>query len=384
MKIAIIGTRGIPARYGGFETCAEHVSRHWVEVGHRVTVYCSRKLYASKYRTYNGCHLVYVPGLYQSSLDTISRGLLSILHLIVFQRSVRFVHLFNTGNALFLPLLKLTGKFVVISVDGIEWKRKKWGRLARFAHLAGERMAALFADSVVADNPVVENHYRLRYHGVRVSTIPYGAHSLKCDDEAYADALLRRHGLRRKQYFLFVGRLVPEKGVHHLTKVYRMLKTSFPLVIIGDDRPDSQYRNSLLAQRSKSIRFLGYVYGKEYEYLLSNALLYVSASELEGTSPSLLSAMRAGVCALVNGIEENRSTVGDAALCYPANNTGELRRLWQWVISHPPEIEAMAWKGRKHVENNFSWQSVASQYLELFSALESARPNHQSEGGGNT
>lgn len=367
MKIAVIGIRGLPANYGGFETCAEQVARHWRSKGHEVRVYCRRHRYRSRPSRYDGVELRYVPAIPSTSLETLSHSLLSILHLIGTGRAYRYVHLYNTGNGLFLPLLKGFGIKVAISVDGIEWKRTKWGMLARNVHRLGERMAVRFADRIVADNPEVAAYYKERY-GIDAAQIGYGAKPIERDPVAEARTL-QSHGLEGGRYFLFVGRLVPEKGVHHLIAAYKNLVTDYPLVIIGDDDPNSEYRNALLDERSDRIRFLGYRYGAEYEHLLVNAAMYVSASELEGTSPSLLAAMGAGACSLVNGIPENLQTTAGNAFTYPENDQEALAQRWQAIIDDPAGMRTMAQRGRTHIENNYRWPRIAEQYLEEFAAI---------------
>jgi glycosyltransferase involved in cell wall biosynthesis len=199
--------------------------------------------------------------------------------------------------------------------------------------------------------------------------IPYGAKIAQCDDKTCADEVLGRHGLEKQKYLIFVGRLVPEKGIHNLIEAYNSINLAMPLVIVGDDRNDSEYRNTLMKQKSDRIRFLGFIYGKEYEYLLCNALLYVSASELEGTSPSLLAAMGAGVCAVVNGIEENLCTVGDAAFSYRANDNSDLAKTLEQLVNNPDSIHRMAKKGLELVRKKYAWSSVAEAYLNVFSGL---------------
>lgn len=363
MKIAVIGIRGLPANYGGFETCAENVSKNWVENGHEVLVYCRKNRYSDRNHYYNGVRLKYTSSVRTKSLDTISNTFFSIMDLILFESGFKYVHLYNTGNALFLPLLKLFGKKVIISVDGIEWKREKWGLLAKTVHKLGEKISSLFADKIVVDNKEVQNYYDSTY-ACDTALIAYGAKLVERNADM-EKKVLEKYGLQAKKYFLFVGRLVPEKGVHNLIRTYNQLQTELPLVIIGDDNP-TKYRDDLFNQQSEKIKFLGFIYNDEYEQLLINSLIYVSASELEGTSPSLLSAMGGKVCSLVNGIEENLYTIEDSAYSFRKNDFDDFRKLWQSLISQPAKIEDMADKGYQHVQNNYRWEKIANQYIETF------------------
>jgi len=370
-EIAVLGIRGLPANYGGLETCAEHVTKIWADQGHPVLVYCRRNRYPDKIERIGGVRLKYTRSIQSMCLGTLSHTLVSVFDLLLFERKVRVVHLYNTGNGIFAPLLKLFGKRLIVSGDGLEWKREKWNAVAKLVHRIGEWMAMKFADKVVVDNDEIRKYYVNKYHQAPV-LITYGAKLIQCDPPRAAE-VLARFGLVAKKYFLFVGRLVPEKGVHELVKAYKRLNTEYPLVIIGDDRNETPYRNELMRQRSDKIRFLGFLYGQDYEQLLVNALLYVSASRLEGTSPSLLAAMGARVCSLVNGIEENHSSADGAALMFDKDNYEHLQRRWQQLVDTPELIEEWAEKGRRHVVDHYRWDAVANEYLSVFSECTERR-----------
>jgi glycosyltransferase involved in cell wall biosynthesis len=366
-SIAVIGIRGLPANYGGLETCAEEVTHRWVRQGNDVRVYCRKSRYSEQPAEIDGVKLVYTWSVNTKSLDTISHTFFSIVHLLFTGSRYKYVHLYNTGNAIFIPLLKLFGKKVVLSGDGVEWRREKWGALAKGVHKTGERIAVRWADKIVVDNAEVGHYYTNKYQ-VETAEIAYGANDLQADS-ARTQELLQQYELTANQYFLFVGRLAPEKGVHNLIAAYRQLNTSWPLVIIGDDANGGEYRDSLFAQAADDIRFLGFVYNSDYEQLLLHAYLYISASELEGTSPSLVSAMGAGVCALVNGIEENIATTKGAACLYQKNSQQDMVHSWQQLIDEPGRAAEFATKGRACVEQHYRWDTIASKYLAVMSEI---------------
>jgi glycosyltransferase involved in cell wall biosynthesis len=370
-EIAVLGIRGIPANYGGLETCAEYITKIWADQGHSVLVYCRRERYPVKVERIGGVRLKYTSSIQSKNLGTLSHTLVSVLDLLMFERNVRVVHLYNTGNGIFAPLLKLFGKQVIVSGDGLEWKRDKWNAVAKLVHRIGERLAMKFADKVVVDNEEVRKYYVSKYQK-DPSLITYGAKLIQ-SDPARAAAVLARYGLEAKKYFLFVGRLVPEKGVHELVRAYKGIKTEYPLIIIGDDVNTSPYRNELRRRESDKIRFLGFLYGQDYEQLLVNARLYVSASRLEGTSPSLLAAMGARVCSLVNGIEENHATADGAALMFDKDNYENLRQRWQQLVDDPELIEEWAEKGRRHALDHYRWDAVANEYLTVFNQCSERR-----------
>jgi glycosyltransferase involved in cell wall biosynthesis len=369
--LAVIGIRGIPANYGGLETCAEQTTASWSKQGIRVLVYCRKNHYHEHAPALGSIQLKHTVSLSFKNFDTLSHTFISILDLLRTERQVEVVHLYNTGNGVFLPLLKLFGKKVMVSGDGLEWKREKWGLAARLCHKLGERMAVWFADEIVVDNVEVQKYYSLKY-GRESHLIAYGAKKIERNAVRSAD-ILARHGLEAKKYFIFVGRLVPEKGVHHLIDAYMRLETEMPLVIVGDDVTRSAYRDQLLARRSDRVRFLGFIYGDEYEQLLANAFMYVSASKLEGTSPSLLAAMRAPVCCLVNGIEENRASTAGAVPLFRKNDFDDLRRRWQRFIDEPELAAAATDRGYDYVAKHYRWNAIAQKYLSLIGQLRACK-----------
>lgn len=367
MKIGILGIRGLPPNYGGFETCAKFVSKHWARQGNHVLVYCRSHLYQEKMETYNGCRLKFKNAFSNQALDTLSHTLKSVIDLIFFEKSIKYVHMYNGGNAIFIPLLKAASKKVIISIDGIEWKRQKWGGGARTMHKLGEYFAVKFADAVIADNLVVQQYYKIKYNR-DVELIPYGAEPPIETKNEEEEKLLKQYGLKSKNFFLFVGRFVPEKGIHNLLHAYNKIKAEIPLVLIGGS-DDKAYVQKLKSMGDNRVKYLGYVYGRHYQIVLKNALVYVSASELEGTSPSLLAAMGARVCVLVNGIEENVASIGNNGIYSRKNDFDDFSKKWQTLMDVPERIEHFAEKGFRHVQKNYRWQKIADDYLSVFRKL---------------
>jgi glycosyltransferase involved in cell wall biosynthesis len=369
MHIAVLGTRGIPANYGGFETCAEQLSERWAAWGHDVVVYARKERYEKRPATVNGVRVCYTSSLKPFGLGTPSATFLSVLDLISRGRQFRWIHLYNTGNAFLLPLLKALGFRVVISVDAIEWRRQKWGWLQRSAHKLGAYLAARFADKVVVDNDAVADAYA-EHLKCATATIAYGAQPITRSSDAHE--ILTRFGLKADDYCIFIGRIVPEKGLRELIDAYQQLRTDLVLVIVGDD-VHTAYRNEIWARQSPRVRLLGYQYGRVCEQLLANARMYVSASMLEGTSPSLLSAMSAGVCCLVNGIPENRNTTRGSVALYQQNNSTDLVRIWQALLDDPQQLATLAASGQAHQRRFYDWDVIARRYLQLFDEVERAR-----------
>lgn len=362
LKIAIIGTRGIPARYGGFETCVEEVSTRLVERGHKVTVYCRKGNTHYKEEYYKGVRLVILPSVKVKSMDTISHSGLSAFHLMFFRWDI--VHIYGLGNAIYIILLKLLGLKTVISVDGLEWNRKKWGALARFWFRLSEFIVKRFADHVIADSNVIRKYYKER-HNLESAYIPYGAYvnvNGKCE-------LIKENNLDKRDYILFVGRLIPEKGVHYLIRAFEDVETDKKLVIVGDDPYNRRYIESLKQIDDNRVMFLGYVYGNKYVELCKNAYLFVQPSELEGTSPALLAAMGYGCCVLVNGIDENIETIGDAGLTYEKNDVRDLTLKLQYLLDNPEVVEEYRLRAVQRIKTHYNWDTIALEMENLFISL---------------
>ena len=365
MQIAIIGTRGLPANYGGFETCVDHTAKEWVSQGHKVIVYCRENHYKNQVTNYHGVSLRYTKSVPLKGIDTLSNTLISILDLIIFKRTYKIVHLYNSGNGIFIPLLRLFGRKVYVSVDGVEWKRKKWGFIPKMIHKLGAYMCVKFSNKVIVDNREVFDVYKNKF-SKQTTIIEYGAKFI--ENSEFSGDTLSKFNLVSKHYFLFVGRFVPEKGVHKLIETYLKLKTDKPLVITGGDTSSTDYTDKIemYSANNENIIMTGFLYNEAYEELLSNAYLYVSASELEGTSPSLLAALGAKVCTLVNGIKENIQTLRGAGYVFKENDLNDLLKLWQNCEEDSSFVSAMATKGYEFAKQNYSWKNISKQYLELF------------------
>jgi glycosyltransferase involved in cell wall biosynthesis len=358
-----MGIRGLPANYGGFETCAEHITKLWAQKGHHVIVYCRKNLYTNRFENYNDCSLIYKGSINTNYFDTLSHTFLCILD-VIFKKDIEYIHLYNRINSIYIPLIKLCGKKVAVSVDGAYWKRKKWGATTKLISKKIFGFILKYADWIVTDNQALYEHFHQLY-GAKVSVIPYGAKIIQNNYKNELD-VLEKYKLNKKNYFIFVGRLESDKGILELLQVYKKLNTNIPLIIIGDTVHQTEYKRKVMNLKNNMIKFLGFLYGKEYEILLKNALMYVSASFIEGTSPSLLAAMGAKVCVLVNGLEENFYTIGDAGFSYKENDLDDFYRVWSSILTNPEAIDEKAIQGFNRIKQYFTWENIANDYLELF------------------
>ena len=314
MRIAMVGTRGIPASYSGFETCVEELSARLVERGHRVTVYCRSHHITYPGATYRGAELVKLPTVRNKYLDTIVHTTLSCLHLLTDRHDM--VMMFIAGNGPVAILPRLAGMPVALNVDGLDWQRDKWpGPAKRYIQFA-EWLATKFPNAVVTDSRTVERYYLRRFG------LPTDLHRLRRQSETRCRRAKRsrRLGLEPGKYILYVGRLVPENCADHLVDAFAALGDELPpgmkAVIVGDAPYAADYIAALRARAGDRIVLPGYIFGDGYWELTSNAYAYAFTSGASGTHPALLEAMAGGNCVIANATPTNAETGGDAVLYY--------------------------------------------------------------------
>ena len=359
----MLGTRGVPARYSGFETCAAELGARLAARGHDVTVYCRVPHIAYPGSAYRGMRLVKLPTIRSKHFDTIVHTLLSSIHALASRYDVALY--FNVGNSPVTWIPRLAGQRVVLNVDGLDWKRKKWGRAARAYIRACERWAARFPDRVVTDSRRVQQYYRDR-RGTASTYIAYGAEPVAVPPGPF----LARFGLAPRRYVLFVGRLVPENCAHHLVEAFEGLSTDFRCVIVGDAPYSADYIRGLRATADPRVVFTGYCFDEGYRELLSNAYCFVETSEVGGTHPALLEAMAAECCVVVNDTPENLEAIADAGLSYHgAVGAASLRATLERLLKDPALVSAQARRGLDRVRRHYSWDGVTDAYERLFREL---------------
>lgn len=369
MEISVLGTRGVPASYSGFETAVERVAERLVREGHEIVVYCRSRNVQIEAETYKGIRLVKLPSINNKYLDTLSHTFLSLLH--VFMHRPDIIHIYGVGNSIFLLPLLLLRRPVIISVDALDWQRKKWNRFAAFCLRSSAGLAVRFSDEYIVDSQEVAKWY-VETYGKEPVYIAYGA---DIPESTMSQGSVGDFGLEPRKYVLFVGRLVPEKGVHHLIKAFEMVDTDLKLAIVGDNPHDPEYVQSLKATPDPRVHFLGFVYGDGYARLCDNAYLYVQPSEVEGTSPALLGAMGYGNCVLVSDIPENLETVGDSGLHFENGNPFSLGDKLEMLINSPQLVEEYGTKARARVQEFYSWDKIAEDTEELYrSVMERRQP----------
>jgi glycosyltransferase involved in cell wall biosynthesis len=356
VRIGILGTRGIPARYGGFETLAEELSARLAARGHEVTVYTRTRYAEPGLRSHRGARIRVLPTIPSKYLDTVVHGLLSAVDSAF--ASFDAVLVCNAINAWCSFLPRLSGRTrVVLNVDGLERNRRKWNALGRLAYRVSERLSTIVPDAVVSDARVIQDYYRQRY-GFESVFIPYGGDL----PEPAGRETLDRLGLQPERYVLYVSRLEPENNAEAVVRAYRDVPGETPLVIVGDAPYAADYIARLRAAADARVRMPGAIYGDGYRQLLANAGVYVQATEVGGTHPALVEALGYGRLVAYNATPENEEVAGGAGLPFDARRPETLSALLARVLDDP--AGASVWKGRARVRTRerYRWDDIADRY----------------------
>ena len=372
MKIAIMGIRGIPANYGGFETFAEELAPRLVERGHQVTVYGRSNNVKHEGRYYRGVRLVILPTIAHKYFDTVAHTFLCVLHAL--KEGYDAVLICNSANSAFAWIPRLAQQKVALNVDGLEWKRQKWNAFGKMYYKLSERIATFTPNEVVTDARDIEKYY-LQTYNRRSTFIPYGAPV----ERVNSGEILRRLGLASRRYALYVSRLEPENNAHLVVQAYEKVNSDMPLLIVGDAPYSADYIRALKRTKDPRIIFTGYVFGQGYRELQSHAYFYVQATEVGGTHPALIEAMGHGNCVLANDVPEHREVLAEAGLYFSATAADELRDQMQMLIDHPQLVERYRALAVRRIEENYTWDKVTEQYERLFTRLVTGK--HASAAG---
>lgn len=359
MRIAILGTRGIPASYGGFETFAEHLSTRLVARGHDVTVYCRSHYVSPRQLEYHGVRLKVLPTVRHKYFDTVVHTFFSAIHAVPQRYDAALIC--NAANAPFTPILRLSGTPVAINVDGLEHKRKKWGRLGRKYYRLTEYLSTILPNEMVTDAQVIQDYYLAR-HSAPSTMIAYGSEVERRPDRD----LVRKWRVEPNRYILYVSRLEPENNAHLVIEAFKKVRTAYRLLVVGDAPYAEQYIASLraLAKGDKRIIFTGFVFGQDYRALQQNAYCYVHATEVGGTHPALLEAMGYGNCVLTLASPENIEAVGEAGI--PYIDEYDLAEKLRRVLRDGSLVHAYRHRAQIRVQKHYDWERVVDQYEALF------------------
>jgi glycosyltransferase involved in cell wall biosynthesis len=359
VRLAILGTRGIPARYGGFETFAEELSTRLAARGHRVTVYC-RQESESPYR---GVLLAYLPTIRHKYFDTIAHTFLSTLHLL-FHRNDAVLYC-NAANAVFTWMPRILGMPVALNVDGLERNRKKWNAVAKAWYRISEWLATWMPNAVVTDAVAIAEYYQQRYHRAS-NMIPYGAEI----GPIATSAVLEQLGLKRLNYFLYVSRMEPENNGLLVREAFEKIETPLKLALIGDAPYAAEYIEKVRATRDPRIVMPGAIYGDGYKELGSHCFAYIHATEVGGTHPALIEAMGRGALTLYLDTPENAEVAGGAGIAFTHTSLPEV--IESTLRMSDDERETWRRRAIKRVEERYSWDAVTDSYENLLTRLARA------------
>ena len=365
MRVALIGTRGVPAQYGGFETAAEEVGRRLVERGHHVVVYCRNP--GQKLTEHLGMELVNLPAIRRRAAETLSHTALSVAHAVVRERpDAAFV--FNAANAPFLPALRAARIPSAVHVDGLEWRRGKWGPRAREYYRWAESRSARWADAVIADAHGIADHLQHAY-GIRARYIPYGAPIVHPPDDRLAEL-----GLHAGQYHLVVARFEPENHVREIVAGYVASPSRWPLVVVGDAPYADSYRARVreAAADDRRVRLVGSLWDADLlDTLYAHCASYLHGHSVGGTNPSLLRALGAAAPVTAFDVVFNREVAGDAGLWF--RTPAEVAASCALVEADPAAARARGARGQSDVSDRYRWDDVAAAYEALAAELSTPR-----------
>lgn len=365
MKIATFTFRSIPLRAGcaGADKFAVELYPRLAARGHSVVAY--NRLFKGELPLGEEYKGVITRNLYT---PTKKKGFDSILHSfkacwdIIVNNTGDVVHIQNGGNSVFALLLRLFGKKVFLSQDGVDWKRAKWPWYGRLYLRLTSYLTAFVPNRVIFDNIFCKADFEKRFSRT-YDFIPFGS---EVDESAIDDSVLDELGLKPGEYFLFVGRFIPDKGLQYLVPAFERLETGKKLVMVGGAPNPSEFERRILSTRDARIVLPGYVYGGRTHALMKHAYAYVQPSDIEGLSPVILENMGLGTPIVCSDIVENRYVVGDTGVLFKQGQTDDLLRALRWALDHPAEMRRNGDAARARARAEFSWDSVTSAYEKLF------------------
>jgi glycosyltransferase involved in cell wall biosynthesis len=353
LRVAFIGGRGVVSKYSGIETYYEEIGKRLVQMGHEVTVYC-RNYFTPAQREHNGMRVVRLPTIRSKHLETVVHTLLSTAHACT--QKYDLVHYHALGPALFSFLPRLKGTKTVVTVQGLDWQRSKWGWLASAVLRTGESASVGLPNGTMVVSQTLRERYRNR-HGVEAIYVPNGG-VLR---EWRQPRKILEWGLESKNYVLFLGRFSPEKGCHLLVEAFEKIDTDMKLVMAGASSYCDDYSRELRTHAGDRIRILDWISGEPLDELITNAAIFVLPSDLEGLSLALLDAMGAGLCALASDVPENREVVDGAGFTFQRGNVIDLADQLRFLIKNPAIREAAGKAAKSRILERYQWRTIASE-----------------------
>lgn len=365
-SIAFLGSRGVPARYSGFEVVVEELGKRLAARGHEITVYNRLPHFGPPQPVWEGMRIIGLPTIPTKSLDTIVHTTLSMLDAV--RRRYDIIYLCGVGNAILGRLARAAGMNVIINVDGADFSRKKWRGFARSWLKRSERWATKSADCIIADNATIVDRYEREY-GMRPEHLSYG---LTVRDEPVRCGELERWGLAPDGYFLYVSRLTPENEAELLLEAYRRTPDPLPLVLVGGDPYEHAYRRKLDALATDRVIFTGLRFADAYIELSQNARAFVMPATIEATRLVLLDQLGMGKAIIYHDCPATREVLGDAGIPFgPKEPVASLAAKLAWAKDHPQECAEAGRIARRRAEH-FRWERVLDRYEQIFRRIRTA------------
>lgn len=366
MRIAAFGFRSIPPVSGsaGADKFALELYTRIVKKGHQVTAY--NRIYrtndAQPCHYYKGINLINIRTIQTKGFDTLFHSLKVTLH-IIFKNTGEIVHIHNGGNSLWALFLRMFGKRVYISQDGVDWSREKWPWYGKIFLYLSSYITAYIPNKVIFDNIFAKELFEQRFKKT-FEFIPFGS---EVEFNENGREILQKLGLVEKEYFLFVGRFVPDKGLHYLIPAFEKTSTEKKLVVVGGSPNPSSYESEIKSTEDPRIIFPGYIYGDDSILLMKYAYAYIQPSDVEGLSPAILTVMGLGTPIICSDIQENIFAVGDTAMTFKKGNYQDLASKISYALMNPEEISKLTLKALVRSKEKFSWDNAARQHLDIFS-----------------
>jgi glycosyltransferase involved in cell wall biosynthesis len=364
MRIAAFGFRSIPPAKGaaGADKFALELFPRLVNRGHSVVAY--NRQYPDVFvdvTEYKGVKVKTFKTTSKKGFDTLLHSFKCTFDIIV-NNTADIVHIQNGGNSIWALPLRLFGKKVFISQDGVDWKRDKWPWYGKVYLKLSAFITAHLPNEVIFDNVIAKKLFEEKYNK-QFKFIPFGSEveaGTGCTD------ILQKHGLEKGGYYLFVGRFIPDKGLHYLIPAFKNSRSAKKLVLIGGSPNPSPYERELLDMAGPQIIFPGYVYGNDVNTLMSNSYCYIQPSDVEGLSPVVLTVMGLNVPLIVSDIEENEYAVLDTARKFKKGNIASLTDEINFCEDNYPEMLCLAQKAQERALSVFNWENVADEHVQVF------------------
>lgn len=363
MKIAAFGFREIPPGDGsaGADKFAVELYTRIVQKGYKVTAYNRAYSAQKSIKNYKGIELVSLKTVKKKGFDTLLHSFKCTLHIIFFNTG-NVVHIHNGGNSIWGIFLRLFGKKVFISQDGVDWNRAKWPWYGKLFLYVSSFFTAYIPNGVIFDNVFAKELFETKFNR-SFNFIPYGS---EVQIEKKDKEILSKLNLEPNSYFLFVGRFIPDKGIHYLVKAFEQLEIDKKLILVGGSPNPSDYENSIKSTKDNRIIFPGYVYGNDTNVLIDNAFCYIQPSDVEGLSPLILTVMGIGTPLICSDIKENKFIAQEFATYFIKGDVNSLREKLEFVIANYSVVQNLAEHGKKHVLENYCWETVTQQHINLF------------------